>query len=29
VPQAEDDIADEVEQAADELIDTLASHGYD
>jgi len=29
VPQADNDIADEIEQAADELVDMLASHGYD
>ena len=29
VPQADNDIANEIEQAADELIDMLASHGYD
>jgi hypothetical protein len=29
VPQADDDIGDEIEQAADELVDMLPSHGYD
>jgi hypothetical protein len=28
-PQADDDIGDEIEQAADELVDMLASDGYD